>query len=52
MRDDLAYDDVLEFHETIKDELMRIMEIAFDHPEARTLACPGDPVDRHTKGGG
>ena len=37
LRDDLQYDEVVDLHATITAELRRIIEIAFDHPEARTI---------------
>jgi len=37
LRDDLSYDQVLELHAVIGRELRSIIEMAFDHPEARTI---------------
>lgn len=38
LRDDLSYDDGVDLGNAVKRELRSIMEMAFDHPEARTIA--------------
>ncbi len=37
LRDPLTYDEVLEAHALVESELRTIIEMAFDHPEARTI---------------
>ncbi len=37
LRDDLSYDEKLDLEHTIMRELKRVIEMAFDHPEARTI---------------
>lgn len=37
IRDDMAYHDVIDLHEIVQRELKQIIEMAFDHPEARTI---------------
>lgn len=37
LRDDLSYDDGIELERMLMHEIKRIIEIAFDHPEARTI---------------
>ena len=37
LRDDLSYDDKIELEHTMMREIKRIIEMAFDHPEARTI---------------
>lgn len=46
LRDDIDYDGVIRLHQAVSDELRRTLEIAFDHPEARTLAIRGDRQER------
>jgi hypothetical protein len=37
LRDDLVYSEGVDLQEAIKRELKNIIEMAFDHPEARTI---------------
>lgn len=37
LRDDLSYDEGLELERAMMRELKSIIEMAFDHPEARTI---------------
>jgi hypothetical protein len=37
LRDDLSYDDKIELEECMMREIKRIVEIAFDHPEATII---------------
>ncbi len=37
LRDDLSYDDGVELDLAIQGEIKRIVQSAFDHPEARTI---------------
>lgn len=37
LRDPLTYDEGLEAHSVVASELRSIIEMAFDHPEARTI---------------
>lgn len=37
LRDDLSYDEALDLDHAIQREIKRIVESAFDHPEARTI---------------
>lgn len=40
LRDDLTYAELIELEQTVMRELKAIVEIAFDHPEARTILRP------------
>lgn len=40
LRDDLSYDDGVEMERAVMDEVKSIIEMAFDHPEARTIRRP------------
>lgn len=37
IRENMTYDDVIELNDIVQRELKRIIEIAFDHPAARTI---------------
>lgn len=39
LRDDIDYSEGVDLQEALKLELRRIIESAFDHPEARTIKC-------------
>jgi len=40
LRDDISYDDVIDIHKSIADEIKSIVASAFTHPEAMRKAKP------------
>ena len=40
IREDMEYHDVVDLHEVIKQELLRIVKSAITHPEAATIRRP------------
>jgi hypothetical protein len=41
LRDDISYDDKIDMEKMIMREIKGIVEMAFDHPEARTIRRRG-----------
>lgn len=37
IREDMSYDDVIDLGKVVEREIKNIIEMAFDHPEARTI---------------
>lgn len=37
IREDMSYDDVIDLGQIVQREIKSIVEMAFDHPEARTI---------------
>lgn len=37
IREDMSYDDVIDLGNIVQREIKSIVEMAFDHPEARTI---------------